>query len=208
MNSLTETKAKEYFYQKNYSEALKLFLENENYYAVGLCSLLLKDVQSAENYWRKKRNECPASAFGLCVLNYISLKPSKIPSFFQTRAQLEIYLNLFIENNLIEWAENLISNCDNLSLANPETYKFIARALFANGYFKLAITFCKKSIKLCYCDPEALLILGQCNLLLGNLGEALDSVNRILDIAPEYYPALLLKDILKKEIAKKHENKN
>jgi len=40
---------------------------------------------------------------------------------------------------------------------------------------------------------------------MGDLGEALDCVNKTIDIVPEYYPALLLKDILKKEIDKKHQ---
>ena len=206
MNNLTDNKAKEYFYQKKYNEARELFLEEENFYGAGLCSLLLKDTISAEKYWKKKKNDCPASKFGLCILEYINLKiPYELPTFFQTRAQLEIYLNLFIENNLLEYAENLISSCDNLYMSNPESYKFIARALFANGYCKLAVQFCKKTLNIYYCDPEAFLILAQCNFLMGDLGEALDCVNKTIDIVPEYYPALLLKDILKKEIDKKHQ---
>ena len=205
MNSSTEAKAKEYFYQKKYTEALELFLKNKDYYGAGLSCLLLGDTKLAETYWQKKKNDCPASNFGLCILKFINLKPAKIPSFFQTRAQLEVYLNLFIESGHIEWAENLISNCDNFYLSNPESYKFIARALFANGYFKLAITFCKKTIKIYYCDPEAFLILAQCNFLMGELGEALDWVNKTIDMVPQYYPAILLKDVIKKEIDKKYE---
>lgn len=205
MYSLIDAKAKECFYQKNYNEALKLFIEDENYYGAGLCSLLLKDTKSAKKYWNKKKKDCPASNFGLSILKYINLKIPETPSFFQTRAQLEIYLTLFIENGLIEWAENLISCCDSLYLANPESYKFIARALFANGYFKLAIKFCKKTIKIFYCDPEAFLILAQCNFLIGELGEALDWVNKTINMVPEYYPAILLKDIVKKEIEKKYQ---
>ena len=202
MSNLAQSKAKKYFYEKNYTEALKLFIEEKNYYAIGLCNLLLGDTESAKKYWEKRKHDCPASAFGLCVLEYIKHKTNKLPTFFQTRAQLEIYLNLFIENGLIEWAENLISCCDYLYISNPESYKFIARTLFANGYFKLAITFCKKTLKIFYSDPEALLILAQCSFLLGNLSDAFDYVNRTLDMVPEYYPAILLKDVLKKHQSK------
>ena len=205
MTDTLDADAKRHFYRKEYDSALKLFMEAENYYAVGLCSLLLGDKVSAEKYWRKKKDDCPASNFGLSVLKFIELKPAKIPTFFQTRAQLEIYLNLFIENGHIEWAENIISNCDNFYLSNPESYKFIARALFANGYFKLAITFCKKTVDIYYCDPEAFLILAQCYFLLGNLGEALDWINKTISMVPDYHPAKLLKDIVKKEIDKKYQ---
>jgi tetratricopeptide (TPR) repeat protein len=194
--------AKDYFYNKDYKTALKMFLKEENYYGAGLCSMLLCNTNRARVFWSINKN-CPASKWGLCVLDFIKLKREKKPTFFQTRAQLEIYLNLLIENNLIEWAQNLVSCCDILFQANPESYKFIARALYANGYFKIAIDFCKKSLRYFYSDPEAFLIMGQCQFLLGDIAEALDSTNRTLAIAPAYYPAKLFRAILKKEIEKR-----
>ena len=194
--------AKDYFYSKEYKTALRLFLKDENYYGAGLCSLLLCNTKRAKIFWSINKN-CPASRWGLSVLSFIQLKKSKIPAFFQTRAQLEVYLNLFIENNLIDWAQNLVSCCDILFQANPESYKFIARALYANGYFQLAVNFCKKSLRYFYSDPEAFLIMSQCQFLLADLGEALDSVNRTLAIAPTYYPAKLFRNILLEEIQKK-----
>lgn len=199
---ISEESAKDYFYKKEYKKALKIFLENENYYAAGLCSLLLCNTNRARIFFSINKN-CPASKWGLNVLNLIQLKQDRVPSFFQTRAQLEIYLNLFLENNLIEYAQNLVSCCDILFKANPESYKFIARALYANGYFKLAIDFCKKSLRYFYSDPEAFLIMGQCQFLLNDMGEAMDSVNRILSIAPTYYPAKLFRQILLEEIEKR-----
>ena len=192
------------FYDKKYKEALEIFLKEKEYYPAGFCSLLLKDEKSAEEYWKINKKSCPASNFGLSVLRFINLKTDKIPSFFQTRAQLEIYLNLFIENGLIEWAENLISCADFLFRANPESYKFIARALYANGYFELAINFCKKSLTIFYSDPEALLIMSQCYYLLKNNGEALDIINKVLDMVPDYYPAIIFRKILKEEIEKRY----
>lgn len=197
--------AKEYFYNKNYLKALEIFEKIEDYYSAGLCSLLLKDEKKAKKFWECSSKYSPASAWGLAVLDLINLKtPKKGLSFFQTRAQLEIYINLFLENNLIEWAQNLISMCDTLYKANPESYKFIARALYSNGYFDLAITFCKKTLKIFYCDPEAFLILSQCYYLIGDLGEALDCINRVCAIADDYFPAIIFKQILKDEIKKKH----
>ncbi|MBR5303920.1 MAG: hypothetical protein IKU37_03735 [Candidatus Gastranaerophilales bacterium] len=198
--------AKDYFYQRKYKEALEIFDEIQDYYSAGLCSLLLKDKSKAFEYWKKSCSYSPASVWGLAVLDLINLKvPKKNLSFFQTRAQLEIYINLFLENGLIEWTQNIVSMCDILHQANPESYKFIARALYSNGYFDLAITFCKKTLKLYYCDPEAFLILSQCYYLIGNLGEALDCVNRVNAMVDDYFPAIVFRQILKEEIKKKHE---
>ncbi len=196
----SEQIAKQHFYNKEYKKALEIFSKKNKYYEAGLCSLLLKDESSAREFWNKKSKNCPACAWGLCILGYINLKNERNATFFQTRAFLEVYLNLFLENDLIQWAQNLVSCCDVLYRANPEAYKFIARALYANGYFELAITFCKKSLRLFYADPEALLILSQCQYLLKNRPDALDSVNRVLCMVPTYYPAKIFRNILMEEI--------
>ena len=96
-------KAKEYFYEKKYKEALEIFENCQELYYSGLCSLLLKDEQKAKDYFEKSCSYSPSSQWGLAVLDLIHLKrPKKRPSFFQTRAFLEIYISLFIENGLIE----------------------------------------------------------------------------------------------------------
>ena len=196
--------AKDFFYNKEYRKAHKLFSEEKDYYSSGLCCLLLNKEKSAQLYWRKNCFDDPASAWGLRILDLIHLKAPKVrPSFFQTRAFLEIYLNLFLQNEKTEWAQNLISACDYLYQCNPESYKFIARALYSNGYFDLAIQFCKKTLKLFYSDPEAFLILSQCYYLIGDLGESLDCINRVLNMVDDYYPAIIFHKILKEEIAQK-----
>ena len=134
----------------------------------------------------------------MTVIEYINNNKDKIPSFFQTRAFLEVYINLFIENNLYEYCENLILASETLFNANPESYKFIARALFSNGYFDLAIDFCKKSLDLFYSDPEALLIIAQCYYLINNKNEALEYIKRLREAVKDYYPAILFEEVLMK----------
>ena len=54
-----------------------------------------------------------------------------------------------------------------------------------------------------FCDPEALLILSQCQFLLGDLANSIESVNKILRFVPEYYPAQVFRNILIEESNKK-----
>lgn len=197
INSFKE--AQDCFYNKNYIDALDFFKENNDLYSAGLCCLLLKRFDEAETFWKMSKNYSPASNFGLCILKLINLEPASIPSFFQVRAFLEVYINLFLENNYLEWCENIISSSEILYQGNPETYKFIARALFANGYFDLAIKFCKKSLDLFYSDPEALLILAQCYFLLNDKEMAKFENDKILRMVKDYYPAILFNDILLSE---------
>ena len=191
--------AKKYFYQRKYRLAFKFFSKEKDYYSCGLCPLLLKKKHSAKKFWYYSKDKDPASDWGLCILNFIDLKPDRIPTFFQTRAQLETYLNIFIENNLLEWAQNLVSCADTLYYANPESYKFIARALYSSGYFELAITFCKKSLNVFYSDPEALLVMAQCYYLLNDIEKAEYCTNKILDITKNYYPAILFREIIEEK---------
>ncbi len=187
--------AKKYFYEKKYKNALNLFIKEKNYFGAGLTSLLLKNQQDAFKYWNLNKN-CKGCQFGLYTLDYINLKTPKIPTFFQTRAFLEIFLNLFLEDKLFEWAQNFINCYETFYRGNPESYKFIARALFANGYCELSSTFCKKSLDIFYTDPEALLILAQNCYILKNYEEAKYYNDRILKLTPEYYPAKLFNNIL------------
>lgn len=192
--------AKELFYQKKYKQAFEIFESNNEFYYAGLCCLLQKDLDKAKKLFEKNKDNCPACEFGLVVIDYINNKREKIPSFFQTRAFLEVYISLFIENHLEDYCESLISACDTLFNGNPEAYKFIARALFANGYFDLAITFCKKSLDLFYSDPEALLIVAQCYYLINNKTDALNYIKKLRRLIKDYYPAILFEEILIKDL--------
>ncbi len=192
--------AKSLFYQKDYTKALEIFKKHNEFYYTGLCYLLLKDINSAISYWKKNKNNCPGCEFGLIVVDYINFKANKIPSFFQTRAFLEVYISLFLDNDLVSWCENLISHSEMFFKGNPESYKFIARALYSNGYFDLAITFCKKSLDLFYSDPEALLIVAQCYYLLNKKEVARLYIDKLNHIVKDYYPAILFDQVLSQEL--------
>lgn len=192
-------KAKELFYIGDYKEALRLFDIGKAYYEAGLCSLLLGDEKKAKDYWKKEKCPDVATKWGLIVLDIIKLKVKEQPTFFQVRAFLEVYINLFIISNHLDWAENMISACNIFAKSNPETYKFIARVLFANEYYKLTHQFLAESKKMFFQDPEAHFIEAQAYYLEQEYKEAYKSIINALNSAPDYFPALEFK----KEIEKK-----
>ncbi len=195
-----QQKAKELFYQGDYTKALELFSAENSNYEAGLCALLLNDEENAKIFWTKDKDPDIATKWGLIILNIIHLKIKERPTFFQVRAFLEVYLNLFIQNKQLSWAENLISACDIFARSNPESYKFIARALFANGYLELSHKFLNESKKLFYCDPESHFIDSQAYFLEGKFEKALESINETLKSASEYYPAIEFKKIIEQKI--------
>ena len=195
-----QQKAKELFYQGDYTKALELFSAENSNYEAGLCALLLNDEENAKIFWTKDKDPDIATKWGIIILNIIHLKIKERPTFFQVRAFLEVYLNLFIQNKQLSWAENLISACDIFARSNPESYKFIARALFANGYLELSHKFLNESKKLFYCDPESHFIDSQAYFLEGKFEKALESINETLKSASEYYPAIEFKKIIEQKI--------
>lgn len=197
---MSEKLAKELFYKGDYKEALQLFKNENHNYEAGLCALLLGDEKLAKDFWTKDKNPDIATKWGLIVLNIINLRIKERPTFFQVRAFLEVYINLFIVNKQYTWAENLISACDILVRSNPETYKFIARVLFANGYLNLVHKFLSESKKLFYNDPEAHLIEAQTYYLEQDYKNAYKSIEETLSSAGDYYPALQFKKIIEEKI--------
>lgn len=192
-------KAKELFYNKDYSHAQQIFTSLNCPYEAGFCAFLEGDEKGAKNLWENSKNKDIATLWGLCVLDLIRLKIRRRPSFFQVRAFLEVYLNLLIENEQYAWAENIISASNFLVECNPEAYKFVARVLFANNYLDLTLRFVELSKDVFPLDPEALYIEAQTHYLKKDYKKAKDAALETLIAVPDYNPA--------KEFLKEIENK-
>jgi len=197
-NSILE--AKEYFYNKEYKQALELFLKKDKFYEAGLCFLLCKDIKNARFCFEKEKKNLFAASWGLKILDYIKMEIKKYPSYLQVRAFYEIYLNLFIENDLIDYAQNLINIYPSLMRSNPEICKFIARALSATNYDELALNFTQRATQNSFFDPEAFFIASEIYVKKQEYSNALDEIKKILDIMPKYYPALKLKEQILEKI--------
>lgn len=186
--------AKLHFYEQSYSNAREIFLELQMLYEVGLCTLLMDKPKDAYKIWKSIKEPDIATRWGMIVYDFIHLKWNYTPSFFQVRAFLEVYLNLFIENKLFKYAENLISAQNILAKSNLETYKFISRVLFTHGYFNILPDFINRSKQCCYLDPEIHFIEAQMHYKMRDFPNALTSLGATLQIVPDYFPALSLKE--------------
>lgn len=185
--------ARQLFYSKHYKEAELLFAELQMPYETGLCQLLVQRPEDAAKTWKNSKNQCAATRWGLIVLDLINLKYRQNLCFFQIRAFLEVYLNLFLENKLIKYTENVISAYEILSKHNYESCKFIARALYAHNYIDAALDFMGKSRAICHPDPEGILIEAQCFFRKKMYDKSLLSLEELFKFIPEYLPAVKLK---------------
>lgn len=190
--------AKFCFENKHYEKAKEIFLDNNMLYEAGFSALLSGNIKSAKLIWNEIKDPCSAAGWGLIILDIIEGKQyTKKPKYFQTRAFLEVYLNLFLENGLYNWADNIINAYKFFTEANGEAPKFIARVLSSKGYFKLVHEFAQIAKRVCYYDPEIHYIEAETYLLEGEYKMAYDAVCETLKIAPKYFPALKLKEMIK-----------
>ena len=190
--------AAQLFYNKEFISAKEIFFQISLFYEAGLCSLLVQNLKDARKYFKLKENVCPASNFGLLILDIIENKPKKPPKYFQVRAFLEIYINLLIENGLFSWAQKVIDEYRFFTNSNLETPKFIARVLNANNQNKAVHYFADIAKQICYYDAEIHYIDATLYFEEGNIQKAKEIVNESLNFASEYYPILKLKEEIEK----------
>ena len=190
--------AAQLFYNKEFISAKEIFLQSSLFYEAGLCLLLVQNLKDARKYFKLKENVCPASNFGLLILDIIENKPKKPPKYFQVRAFLEIYINLLIENGLFSWAQKVIDEYRFFTNSNLETPKFIARVLNANNQNKAVHYFADIAKQICYYDAEIHYIDATLYFEEGNIQKAKEIVNESLNFASEYYPILKLKEEIEK----------
>ena len=191
--------AKFCFENKHYDKAKEIFLNNDMLYEAGFSALLAGNLNSARLIWKEVKDPCLATGWGLIILDVIENKPfTKSPGYFQTRAFYEVYLNLFIENKLYDWADNMIDAYKFFTRSNSEVPKFIARILAFWGYSSLVHEFAEISKKICYFDPEIHFIEAEVYLAEEKYNQAYDAVKETLKVSPGYFPAAKMKEMIEK----------
>ncbi len=186
------------FENKHYNKAKELFLNNNMLYEAGFSSLLDGNINGAKLIWNEDKDSGLATGWGLIITDIIENKShTKAPKYFQTRAFLEVYLNLFLENEYFDWADSVINAYKFFTKSNSETPKFIARVLSAFGYTELTHEFCALAKRLCYYDPEAHFIDAETYLTEEKFQAAYDAVIEGVKIAPNYYPNKKLLQMIK-----------
>lgn len=191
---LNNVSALAFFEKGSYKEASELYLAQNNYYQAGFCELLLGNKERARELWFNA-DDSPAVCWARCLIDMIDVKIELIPSFLQIRNFLECDLTYFIRAGKLNYAENVIQCSEFLADINPETHKFIGKALMNNGFPNLAVDFFMKSKDIISNDPEIYYHLAQYSLQINAFNEARLLLKQCLDLNRYYTPAknLLIK---------------
>lgn len=112
------------------------------------------------------------------------------PTYFQIRNFLELDLSILILYCKGEYVEKIIRYADFMAYYNPECYKFIGRAFWANNLMSAAMFFLRRAKDKFYQDPELHYLLAYIFYNNDrNIDLAKKALGACLGILPEYAPA-------------------
>lgn len=169
----------------------KTYFENNNYYVeAGYCCIVLDELDKAKELFQKVQVVDTRAKWGLILLQMIKGDILTYPTYFQIRNFLELDLSILILYCKGEYVEKIIRYADFMAYYNPECYKFIGRAFWANNLMSAAMFFLRRAKDKFYQDPELHYLLAYIFYNNDrNIDLAKKALGACLGILPEYAPA-------------------
>lgn len=170
------------------NEVREYFKKNNYLLEYGYCLLLGGELDSAKEILAPLTSTRAEWAVNIIAL--IKNVYGEIPTYFQIRNFLEIDISLFIKYKKFEYVQKILDSIDFFQEINPETYKFVGRALLKNNYMGSAKILFDKSCSEYYNDVELHYLYAEFYLAHNDKENALKAVNTCLRLNPSYYPAV------------------
>ena len=189
MNHLSYNSALKAFYSFDFTNCEEFFKSNDCYLQYGYCLLLQGDLETAKRFFFKIKDYNPRADWAIKLIQFMQGYVISLPSYFQIRNFLEIDLNWLLQLKQYNYVEYIINGANLFYSVNSESYKFIARVLINNGYYKMAKIYLDKAKDHLYFDPELHILYVYYYSHTGETQEALKSAKICLQILPDYFPA-------------------
>lgn len=142
--------------------------------------------------------DSPRSNWGVSLVQILNGFLERFPTYFEIRNFLEIDLDFLIKNDKIDYVQQVLGSLKILSDINQETYKYVARVLYANRYYNASKDYLEKSKNLLYHDPEMHFMFARFFLKDREYESAAYHIKECLKIIPDYFPAKKLKKEIEK----------
>lgn len=181
------SKGKIFFFYLNCSDIKIIPNSLEHAY---LC-LLNNDLSSAKAIFSKIDN--PRGIWGTILVSILEGYMEIFPTYFQIRNFLEIDLDFLLKNEKLDYIEQLLGALDIFADINQESYKFVARVMFENNLLSAAFNYMQKSKDIYYNDAELHFMLMRYYIKVHDFEQAYFYANECLQLIPDYYPALSMK---------------
>lgn len=172
----------------------RAYFESNKYYTeAGYCYIILDKLEKAQEMFEKATPYDIRAHWGLFLLQLLSGKISRQPTYFEVRNFLEIDLNILITYCKGNYVERIVRYADFMAFYNPECYKFIGRVFWANKLMTVAMFFLRRAKDKLYNDPELHYLLGYIYYHdEQNIPKSKKALETCLEILPKYAPAVSL----------------
>lgn len=182
--------------ENNIIEAFNYFNNAGNIQACGYCKFLTGNTEEAEIILSLIKDSSPFVNWLLYLISILKGNKYKYPTYFQIRNFYEQDLDMLIKLKQYGIAEKILEHNSSFERFNKEIYKYSARVLLNNKKINAALLYLKKSIDICYNDPETHYILGELYLMQNNKILAEQEFKKSNEVNSGYLPAIKrLKDL-------------
>lgn len=181
--------AKSELYLGNIETAYSYFNKAQNIYGCAYCMFLSENLEKSKILLKLIKNSSPAVNWLLFLTEVIENNITEPPTYFQIRNFYEQDLEMLFKYQKNDFINKIIEKNSYIEFFNKEIYKYTARVLLNNKYIDIAEKFLKKSVDICYNDPETHFILGELYIMKKNFKKAQNEFSIANSIAGEYLPA-------------------
>lgn len=176
----------------DFKESTKFFHANNMPLEESFCWILAQRLNKAKKIILSlDEDESPLIAWRKALIGILTSKIDFYPSYFQVRNFYECDFDVMLTFGRHEFCEKLLDELDFLSEINSEVYKFTGRVFLNHKYYELSLNFLEYSKNLVYDDPETHFMIGSAQLGLKNRKKAKKAFETTLEVAKNYYPAIL-----------------
>ncbi len=189
--------AKSALYLGLIKDAYLYFNKAQNVYGCAYCKFLTGHLEEAKILLKLIKNSSPAVNWLIFLIEIIENNITSPPTYFQLRNFYEQDLEMLFQYKKNEFINKIVEKNSYMEYFNREIYKYTARVLLNNKFIDIAEKFLKKSLDVCYKDPETHYIFGELYLMKKDLKKAQKEFSISENVAGEYFPAKnKLKDLL------------
>lgn len=181
--------AKRALYTSNIKEAYMYFNKAKNIYGCAYCKFIIGNINEAELLLKLVRDSSSAVNWLLFVIELIQGNITNPPTYFQLRNFYEQDLEILFQYKQTAFINKIVEKNSYMEYFNREIYKYTARVFFNNNYIDIAENFLKKSLDVCYKDPETHYLLGELYIVKKNFEKAKTEFSISSNVAGEYLPA-------------------
>ncbi len=189
-------KVKKDFLAGRFKGCRAYFEKNKYYTEAAYCYIILDKLDMAEKLFNMTKDCDNRARWGLLLLQFIKDDIHSFPTYFQIRNFLEIDLGILIMYCKENYVDKIVKYADFMAYYNPECYKFIGRAFWANNLMNAARFYLRKAKDKFYHDPELHYLLAYIYYQQQNTKECQKALSACLEILPEYAPAKKLEQKL------------